>query len=295
MKSYLCTALLLALSGNVLAESVTTKVLEVIPSKKSNETMVFIEANERVIWVKSKETEILNALRVAKDNDLNVLMDFNELTGNLKGAQLLETAVDEAEAYEAFDNTYPTALDNYTTSVVKNLDEAQRLLDSMDDRTKRRSQCFNRAHGWAYDMWRNYNINSNKIFVFFTRRYIEEHRYKWWFHVSPYVHVQTENGIEEIVLDRTFSNKPQRVKEWTDYFVRKTKPVCARVDKYSNFKNHQYAHDCYLILTSQYYRSPKELEKLEKEGKQIHEWNYNLLKEARKQAFKSWREYYPNN
>lgn len=293
MKSFTCGVFLLTLSCNSFAESVTTRVLEVVPTKKNKETMVLIEAQERVIWLNSNDVQNLSALKTAQENELEVLINFEEKTGDFKSAQLLETKTDEEVVCELYNPT-PTALDNYTPSILKNLNEANKLFNSMDANTKKRSQCFNRAHGWAYDMWKNYKVNSSKIFVFYTRRYIEEYRYKWWFHVAPYVHVQTEYGVEEFVLDRTFNSKPLRVKEWTDYFLRKTKPECPRVEKYSDYRQNQYAHDCYLILTSQYYRSPIELERLEKEGKQRLDWNYDLLKASRKQAFKNWREYYPN-
>src|SRR5690606_35335127 len=131
MKKFTSAVFLLTLSCNSFAESVKTRVLDVIPTKKNNETMVLIEAQERVIWLNSKDIQTIDAFKIAKENDLNVLIDFEESTGNFKAAQLLE-AVAETEILNDESASRPTALDNYTTSVVKSVDEAQFLLDTMD-------------------------------------------------------------------------------------------------------------------------------------------------------------------
>lgn len=279
---------LISLSVTSFAKSLNTRVVEVMPTSNGLETMVFIEAQERVIWLKSTDSKNIAALNEAKNNGLEVRINFEEKTGNLIGAQLLETSL--AEIQSTPNDLTPTT--NYTPTIVKDLEEANRLFSTMDKETKRKSQCYNRAYGWSYDLWEKHRIDSKKIFIFFTRRFIETYRYHWWFHVSPMVDVQTEAGVEEFVLDRTYSKGPKKVQDWTNYFVKQTKPVCPRVDKYSDYRKNQNAHDCYVIVTSQYYRQPYEIERVEKQGIQETEWDHNLLRASRKDAFKKWRAKY---
>lgn len=109
-------------------------------------------------------------------------------------------------------------------------------------RTFNGSQCFHRAHIWSYDLAKNRSIQTMKTFVFYTHQYREWHKkvlkkkFDWWFHVSPYVlSKNNETGaVEEWVIDATFADRPQNMKEWTDLFVF-SKMKCAEDVPYSKF------------------------------------------------------------
>lgn len=274
-------------SAAVLAQSagaseLTTRIVDVQLTKAGDEAMIYEEGG-RILRVKANEKAFVKALKNIKHSNQFLRVDFDEKSFQLNGAQLLEQA--EVEVAPV------TAAESYTPSEIT-MEEATAAFSAMDNKTKSNSQCFNRAHGWAYDMFSQRDIKSMKMFIFFTRKYIEEHKYNWWFHVAPYVIVKNETGTEERLMDRSFTKGPETVKKWTDRFI-KTKINCTVAAKYTDFHSNQFATDCYLIKASMYYRSPKDLELLEKENRQEVEWNAMEIREARKQAFKNWRDYNP--
>jgi hypothetical protein len=269
------------------AAELTTRLVQVgQPQAGELEVPVMAEGEGRVLWVNARDTALLSALTEAVKQDRMVRVDFNEATGTLKGVELLDVVVESVEVgsvgYEK-ENFIPSVLD---------FNSAQKIFDAMDGRTKRNSQCFNRAHGWAYDMKTRYNIDSMKIFIFFTSRYIREYRYKWWFHVAPMVLVATNNMSVEHVMDVSFTNGPTLMRNWTDYFMQNNAP-CPSVNTYTEYRQNQQAQYCYLIRANMFYRSPRDLELLDTQGRQELGWNLDEVSEARRQAFKNWRNYNP--
>jgi Glutaminase len=275
------TAILSQYAG---ASELTTRIVDVQLTKSGDQAMIFEEGG-RVLRVKASEKKLLQALTKIKSSKQSLRIDFDQANHNLIGAQLLEQV--KAESSEA----EQVAAANYTPSELT-LAEAKATFASMDGNTKGNSQCFNRAHGWAFDMFTQKRINSMKIFIFFTRKYIEEHNYDWWFHVSPFVYVKNETGIEERLMDRSFIKGPELVQTWTNLFI-KTKIKCTVAEKFSDFHENQWATDCYLIKTSMFYRSPNDLKRLETENRQELDWNLEEVAEARKQAFRNWKDYNP--
>ncbi len=79
-----------------------------------------------------------------------------------------------------------------------------------------RSICANRAHLWAYDFFREYNINSGKIFIFFgSSIWTDKDKHGYMYHVAPYV---LENG-KEFVMEAGYPlevKKPLTVNEWIE-------------------------------------------------------------------------------
>lgn len=69
----------------------------------------------------------------------------------------------------------------YTPTTIKTLSLARRYFAESRYNPKE-SQCFNRAMIWTYEWWKNHEIRSNKIFLFFTRSYIRKFNFEWWFH-----------------------------------------------------------------------------------------------------------------
>lgn len=278
---------LVILSPGLMAAELTTRLVQVGTVQPGDrEVPVMAEGEGRVLWVDARDTALLTALTSALNNERTVRVDFNEATGTLRGAELLDVVLDDVESSEIGfekENFLPTVLE--ATS-------AQAIFNSMDNRTKRDSQCFNRAHGWAYDMKMRYGVDSMKIFIFFTSRYIREYRYKWWFHVAPMVLVAQNNMSVEHVMDRSFTKGPTLVRNWTNYFMQNDW-ACPSVNTYSEYRQNQQSNYCYLIRANMFYRSPRDLEQLESIGRQELGWNTAELSEARRQAFKNWRDYNP--
>jgi hypothetical protein len=157
--------------------------------------------------------------------------------------------------------------EQYYKSVLENSYQVEDLFNSARREYKEDSQCYHRAHVWAYE-WRKLGIYSTKTWLFFSKRYIREHNFQWWFHVAPSVHVKTEEGIKERVLDIKYGKSPQKLKDWTNIFIRDGSD-CPIVEKYTDQADFPESNSCYIIKSSMYYFQPYELE--------LHEIN-NLRK-----------------
>ncbi len=79
-----------------------------------------------------------------------------------------------------------------------------------------KSICSNRAHLWAYDMYRfNGHFNTGKIFIFFgSSVWKKEDKKTYMYHVAPYI---VENGTE-YVMEASYPEvtKPMTVEEWIE-------------------------------------------------------------------------------
>jgi hypothetical protein len=83
------------------------------------------------------------------------------------------------------------------------------------------SICSNRALMWANDLKRAHDLDTGKIFLFYTKKKSDLSLRTWWYHVSPVVN---ENG-EIWVLDAGFPGwikKPLRPLEWLEKFSSST-------------------------------------------------------------------------
>jgi hypothetical protein len=82
----------------------------------------------------------------------------------------------------------------------------------------RGSICSNRALMWAHDFKRKYNLDTAKIFLFYTKKKSRLSEKTWWYHVSPIVN---ENGTLW-VMDAGFPgwiDSPLLINDWTNQFV----------------------------------------------------------------------------
>lgn len=150
---------------------------------------------------------------------------------------------------------------DYEPTILENDRHAAEIFGELNRGWRRRSQCYNRAHVWAYESKRSHGLDSMKAFLFFTAKYIREYDYGWWFHVAPYsmVRMGVAGAAEARVLDRTFMRRPVDLQTWTNYFVY-PKPKCPVVTRYQDYSEHQYEAYCYLILVSMYYWQPRDIE-----------------------------------
>jgi hypothetical protein len=98
------------------------------------------------------------------------------------------------------------------------------LFTRMDrDFVKTRSSiCSNRALLWANDFKQRFNLNTGKIFLFYTKKKSEQSHKTWWYHVAPVI-----NEHEQLwVMDAGFSrwiNKPLTKDEWLFKFSNSTR------------------------------------------------------------------------
>ncbi len=173
----------------------------------------------------------------------------------------------------------------YEASILDGQDEANSIFKKLNRRYRRRSECYNRAHVWSYESLSRFGLKSMKVFLFFTRKYIREYDFGWWFHVSPFTFVLENGEPQERVLDYMFVYSPSDMKKWTDYFM-SNDAECPTVSKYSDYANNQEKAYCYLIKTSMYYYQPLDLTKLEQSGNEKHEWVDWEVNNAYRQGFR---------
>ena len=155
--------------------------------------------------------------------------------------------------------------DSYVPTVLPSMASANEIFRKMNRGWQGDSQCYNRAHVWSYEEFQRSNLKSKKVFIFFTRRYIRNYNFYWWFHSVPTVMVQHENSVVERALDPRFVKSPLSMKAWSDVFV-KSKRSCPVVTRYSDYRNNQETEDCYFHFSSMFFWQPRDLETLERTG-----------------------------
>ena len=172
----------------------------------------------------------------------------------------------------------------YHPSILKNLSHAKNLFNSARPTEKEESQCFNRAHIWAYEWRLKENIYSSKVWIFFTRRFIRKYKFDWWFHIAPMVHVVTDREVKERIMDMKYAKGPLKLKQWTDIFMRDNSD-CPVVDKYSDQANYPESGSCFIMKSSMYYYLPLDLEQSEILGTTKSRWHKSEVGQAYLEAF----------
>ena len=79
---------------------------------------------------------------------------------------------------------------NYPLSDISKIGiSKERLFEEMKFRLVRPhdSICSNRAHVWAYDFKKSFNVESAKIFLFYTAKTGRQENVNWWYHVTPVI------------------------------------------------------------------------------------------------------------
>lgn len=83
------------------------------------------------------------------------------------------------------------------------------------------SICSNRALVWTFDFKRFHNIDTGKIFLFYTKKTGEVGQKTWWYHVAPIIN---ENGVI-YAMDAGFPGDirgPLAPKDWLKRFTGST-------------------------------------------------------------------------
>jgi hypothetical protein len=261
-------------SFSVCAERMTTQVSHIEESKKDKDPHLILFANGRVGFVQANEKFFLIPLKeiLKRGEWLDVELDSknNFRSGSLVPAPKELSFRDEPIPEEAsFD---PTNLGS--------IDEANSIFVRMNRRYQGASQCYNRAHIWAYEEFQRTQLRSVKLFMFFTRSYIRRYRYQWWFHVTPMTYV---NGLA-MTLDRTFMKRAVEIKTWTDNFIY-SKRNCPIISKYSYYRNNQESEHCYLHPASMYFWQPRDLENNETSGYEKKQFIRSEVNWAYREAF----------
>jgi hypothetical protein len=285
---WVLAGLMLASSSLSFAESIITTVFNVIESHKSESLLVLSGIDGHVYKTQSKSDDMKKYMATFKGKVV-------DLTFTKSGTESIITGIRPVAAGEVDLQTMDlnhfqyNQLRQFAPTELKGLDEATEIFhDMLNDGDKRRSQCFKRAHMWAFDMWSHLGINSEKVFIFYTQRYIQLEEFEWWFHVAPVVSAKTE----KYVVDGTFMKKPVTINEWQHFFIKSDKVNCPIVKDYSEYTNGQFKKLCYLMLVPMYYLSPLDIERRDStEHVTKDHWVLEELQDARR-AFKDYGKTY---
>lgn len=273
---------IMSVATTLRAEVIYTTVFNVIESKKSNELLVLSAADGRVY--RTQKTD-LNLKRMK--SFIGSLVQLESYGSKI--SSIRKTLPNEVNQQEFDTNHFRyNELREFAPTNLKSLSEAKELFNTMlNDGDKRKSQCFKRAHIWAYDMWSKLGIKSQKIFLFYTERYYTIDDFEWWFHVAPVV---TVDGVD-YVLDGTFTEAPMTVPEWKSFFMKSEKINCPEITHYSQYKDHQWNKLCYLMKTSMYQFRPDDIMERDYNGVKRNHWILEELQDARR-AFKDYEKTY---
>lgn len=249
-------ALVLMFSFAAMADRFESKIHSIDVSAKKGAPHLIKLDNGRVVFVNYRDRDVLNS--------------FKE---SLREQELLEIEVDEknsfvsAETEERRDvvidkEDSPASRMSFEPSVISE-QEVNSVFKRMRRNYQYDSQCYNRAHVWAYEEFQKTGLKSMKLFLFFTSRYIRNYRYKWWFHVSP----MTVSEQGDRVIDRRYTSGPRTKDNWTKNFIYSGRK-CPEVNRYYDYRNNQQKEDCYLIPVSMYFWQPRDIERRDRTGEE---------------------------
>lgn len=176
------------------------------------------------------------------------------------------------------------ATSSYVPTVLNKMSEAYEIYHRMRTDYREKAECTNMAHVWASEEYKHSGLKSQKLFIFFTRKYIMRYRFHWWFHVSPMVQVKTNEKLERVVLDRRYTSLPLDTKTWSDHFVKTERP-CKEAKNFSTFWNDNSGkEDCYLLTGTMYDWQPRDI-RLKEKGVEKKAFRASEVKSAYHQAF----------
>lgn len=159
--------------------------------------------------------------------------------------------------------------------------EIQNIFKRMNPYMRRKSECSDRAHVWAWDEFQKTGTKSQKAFLFLTDTYIKRNRYKWWFHVAP---MYTTTAGEKIVMDFQFLDRPVTFTEWKNLLVF-SKRECVTEFRFLDYDaGADQTQDCYVKFEPMYYYIPGDIGAREN-GRGKTNWNAFEVNSSRSRAF----------
>ena len=262
---------LIFFSTAVLASRFQVSIDSLDVGKKGEALLVFL-SDGRVGRMESKDLITLEDLKVsAQSKDLvEVELDKDHNILSLRSIEPMNKANDENKSGNKiiYDPTLVTA------------EEGLLAFTRMRSNYQDESQCYNRAHIWAYEEFRRTGLQSIKVFMFFTRKYIRNYNFYWWFHVTPAV--QTAQGLQ--TLDRRYTKGLLNLYSWSNIFVRSHR-ACPIISKYYDYRNHQTVEDCFHIPVSMYFWQPADIERRDRTGYEKTQFYQPQVNHAYNEAF----------
>lgn len=260
------------------ANEVVSRIINVdVHGSNEKSSLVFLASG---MILKAKDVKIKNVLSEihVKSHWLKFKIDAKREIKDIAFVSKIEDVNND------FNHSHKnSASDAFTPSILKNLEHA-RLLFSEAKMNYKESQCYNKAHVWAYDWRIKDKVYSSKIWIFFTRKYIRKYDFGWWFHVAPMVHVVHQGEVKERVMDPKYAKGPIKINDWSDIFIR-NRSKCPVVQKYTDYADYPESSYCFLMKSSMYYYQPVDLEHKEVRGIIKNRWIESEVRYAFEEAF----------
>lgn len=256
---------------------IKTQIYEIDQGTKDEEILVFLNSGH-VIRIIKMDLNRLEEFKFAKNKNqwVNLSLDEEQKIINYNFSN-------SGKFIKKKRDTFLPIVENYVPTVIESLDLARKYFHDAFYVNKE-SQCYNRAHIWSYEWFIKFGINSNKTWLFFTRRYIRKFKFDWWFHVSPSIRVLENDVQREKIMDIKYGNGPLNLKAWTDIFM-KDDANCPMVTTYSDYANFPESGSCYTMRSSMYYYQPIDLESREIWNTVKVNWYPEEIKQAYLEAF----------
>lgn len=266
---------ILLMSFSTHADRFRSKIHSIDKAQKKTDPHLILMENGRVIFLKYGDESNLKSFENSLEKKDTLEVELDEENQFLSG----ETVEPEYPYNPQTENSESREF-SYDPSIVSDSD-ATSIFHRMRRDYQNYSQCYNRAHIWAWEEYQKSGLKSVKHFLFFTRRYIRNYRYKWWFHVSPSVIV---SGLGERILDRRYTSEHRSVSDWTKSFIYSGRS-CPVVHKYYDYRNNQESEDCYLIPVSMYFWQPRDIELRDRTGYEKTQFYRSEIDHAYWEAF----------
>ncbi|MCM2349420.1 MAG: protein-glutamine glutaminase family protein [Bacteriovoracaceae bacterium] len=159
--------------------------------------------------------------------------------------------------------------------------EIAAIFKRMNPYMRRKSECSDRAHVWAWDEFQKSGTKSEKAFLLLTDTYIKRNRYKWWFHVAP---MYTTASGKKIVMDHQFLDRPVTFTEWKNFLVF-SKRECVTDFRFLDYDaGADQTQDCYIKFEPMYYFIPGDIGARES-GRGRTGWSNSEVNASRSRAF----------
>lgn len=242
---------------SAMAATYTTQVHSVDRGKAGEKYLILL-TNGYTAFVSEQQKSLIEAVEESQRNGDTVEIRLDDELNLMS----IQTTLPERE--EPSIEPDPGGMISYDPSILSD-SEAYSAFRNMRRDYQNDSQCYNRAHIWNYEEFNRTGIKSNKLYLFFTSRYIRKFNYKWWFHVTPMAYVNGSEQANWRTLDRRYTRGPLTIRTWTNVFMLND-AFCPVVYKYSSYRNHQQEEDCFLIPTSMYFWQPRDIERQERTG-----------------------------
>lgn len=279
--------------------TITTRIAKVYPPDQYNsnhEVLAYYDG--RVFEASPDSPEIIETLLEAQKNGSSLEIELADapLIFNPDAPELIIDArpVDETQEelpeqeFETEQAIFQSVYD-YEPTNVESMELAGKMFDHLSPRTQRKTECFNRAHIWNRQLHKDYKVNSEKIFIFYTRKYRREIRWKWWFHTAPLIRVNDE----AIVLDREYTVSPVKEESWEWQFSKPKRDRdidCKRIDRMSEYYDRYNTNNvyCNIHIAPMYYWEPSRLQKLENRGIKQERWINWEIRHAARDVYSRW-------